>query len=158
MFILFVFIFFIGNMTGGIVTYIILIKRRMRTTESLNRNINMLNQWLILKQRGIELGHYMNEIHEKKIIIYGFGINGRHLARELLANGINVVAAIDRKKMLSYKNIPVYKIEKCNVEADIIINSVFIEHNSISNYLKKYYNCPILSLEDIVFDSYFDFE
>lgn len=152
---LFVLAFIIGCITGWIVSYITLFKIKVENTEKLNRNVNMLNQWLILKQRGIELGHYIDNIHDKKVIIYGLGINGRHLARELLDNGINVVAVIDKKKMSSFENIPVYKIEQCDVEADIIINSVFIEHQSVSNYLKKYYDCPVLCLEDIVFDSYF---
>ena len=156
-FIMYAFLLVIGGLAGGIITFRITLKKReaeKRNIERLNRTLNMLNQWLILKEKGIELKFPIENSINKKVIIYGFSIKGRHLARELIRSGVEVTAAIDRKKMSPFENIHVYQINHCNIEADIIINTVITEHQSVSNNLKKYFDCPIVSLEDIIFESY----
>ena len=96
-----------------------------------------------LKRRGI---------HE--IAVYGMGICGRHLIRELATSDIAVAYAMDKKNMDPYHGIEVRKLQKELPVVDAIVNTVINDNSVINEEIKKYFSCPILTLEDLVYESY----
>lgn len=128
--------------------------RDKKSTERLNRYINMLNQWLILKEIGVGVYSTLNQSNIKCIAVYGMGIYGRHLVRELQNVNLENLYGIDRKKMSPYRGVSVFGLTEGLPPVDIIINTVITEHESICEVLKRYFECPIVNLEDVLFESY----
>lgn len=122
--------------------------------EDYKRYLDMMNQWLILGQEGKRLDRYLKDCDWCKIAIYGMSIYGRHIIRELSDTECIVIYAIDRKGMDDYRGVKVLKPTDFLPEVDVVINSVIHEHERIVEDIKSIIQCPIVSLEDVVFESY----
>lgn len=126
--------------------------------------LDLMNQWLILKHRNIKLDSYLYQHGWQNIAIYGMGIYGRHLARELAGSALcGVVCGIDQKKMEPYENIPVYQPGRIPDTAigqvQVIVNTV-VHDKSVMQMLADMWQQQhpsgvyVLDLETLVFDSY----
>lgn len=116
--------------------------------------IDMLNQWLILKQEGKSIEGFLLQKGYHRIAIYGMGIYGRHLVRELQGTAIAIAYGIDQKKMISYDGIEMIQPAGNMPSVDSIVNTVIHDHTKIKKFLSQMTQAPVLSLEDIIFESY----
>ena len=119
-----------------------------------NRYLDMMNQWIILKQEGKSITSYIGKQGWRLIAVYGMGIYGRHIVRELEGTNCIVAYGIDRKVEGEYKGIKIFKPSGYLPEADVVINSVIYEQNNIEISICGTISCPLVSLEDIIFSSY----
>lgn len=113
---------------------------------------NMLNQWLILKQEGKTLEKYFTDNGYKTIAIYGMGEMGNRLYDELKGTGIEVKYAIDKDAAGIYSDLDVVDVEDEFEEVDAVIVSAIFAFDEIEKILSEKLNCPIVSLEDVVYD------
>ncbi len=118
------------------------------------RYLDMMNQWLILSQEGKRLDRFLKERGWCKVAVYGMSIYGRHIIRELENTDCVVMYAIDRKRMDDYRGIKVLKPADSLPNVDVVINSVIHEHDRIAEDMHNIVQCPIVSLVDVVFESY----
>lgn len=118
------------------------------------RYLAVLNQWLILKQDNMQIADVLKKKKIRHIAIYGMGIYGRHLIRELENTEIVVDYGIDKKATNSYKGILIRKPNEQLEEVDAVVNTVVWGHTEIENQLVSKYTCAILNLEDIVFERF----
>lgn len=119
-----------------------------------DRYLDMMNQWLILKQEGKSITAYINRQGWQSVAIYGMGIYGRHIVRELEGTNYIIAYGIDRKVEGEYKGVKIFKPTDSLSEVDVVINSVIYDQNSIEKKLRNRISCPLVSLEDIVYSSY----
>lgn len=122
--------------------------------EQYRQYLDMMNQWLILKQEGKSFEQYLRKKEYHSIAIYGMAIYGRHVIRELQGTDIKVVYGIDQKEMKPYKGVDVLRPTIELQKVDAIINTVIHQHMEIERDLTGIVDCPIESLEDIVYESY----
>lgn len=122
--------------------------------ERYRQYLDMMNQWLILKQEGKNIGEYLKKKGYSSVAIYGMAIYGRHVVRELSTTDITIAYGIDQKKMKPYGGIEVLQPIGKLPPADIIINTVIHENASIAAALTKLTDVPMISLEDVIFESY----
>ena len=112
----------------------------------------LMNSWMALKQKNFTISWYLQQKNYRRIAIYGMGHMGLRLLEELYGESIEVIYVIDRNIDNLFFDIkavsPNEKLE--NVDA-IIVTAVesFYEIQSIL-YQKVW--CPIISLEDIIYD------
>lgn len=118
------------------------------------RYLNVMHQWLILKEENMLLSDLLKSYHIKCVAIYGMSILGRHIIRELEGSDITVSYGIDQKSMGIYKNVIVYKPDVELSKVDAVINTVVWAHEEIAQMLTDKLGCPVLNLEDLVFDRY----
>lgn len=118
------------------------------------RYLNMMNQWLILKQEGKSIDRYIKKHGYSTVAVYGMAVYGRHVIRELQNTDIKIVCGIDRKKMETYKNIEILLPAEGLPPADVIINTVIHDHIGIKDHLAQLTVSPVVSLEDVIFESY----
>lgn len=116
--------------------------------------LDMMNQWLILKQEGKSIGNYLEQQGYHTVAVYGMAIYGRHIIRELQGTSIAIAYGIDSKKMNAYRGIEILQPVGELPYAEVIINSVIHDHTNIKNTLENITDIPVLCLEDIIFDSY----
>lgn len=116
--------------------------------------LDMVNQWLILKQEGKGLETCLRKMGYGSIAVYGMGLYGRHVIRELQTGNVSVAYGIDRRELTPYKGITIYQPMKQLPHADVIVNTIIYDHVNVQKTLAEITDISVISLEDIVFESY----
>lgn len=116
--------------------------------------LDMMNQWLILKHEGKSMEEWLINRGYNRIAIYGMGLYGRHLVRELSGSRITIDYGIDKKKMEPYNGITVLQPDKMLPQADLIVNSVICCKNTVIDTLRGISESPVIGLDDLVFEAY----
>lgn len=113
----------------------------------------IFNSWLTLKEEGKRLDEYLKNKGYYQIAIYGIGMVGLHLVKELEGSSVSIKYGIDQRGNNIHQVFPVYRREDELPEADAVIVSVTYEYGEIYQYLKDRLKCPIISLEEVVDES-----
>lgn len=114
---------------------------------------NMLNQWLLLKQEGKSLERYFTENGYKTIAIYGMGEMGNRLYDELKnSTVVEIKYAIDKNAASTYSELNVIDVDDEMDEVDAVIVSAIFAFDEIEEELSEKISCPIISLEDVVYE------
>lgn len=112
----------------------------------------MMNQWVRIKQENKKLDNYLKELGYSKIAIYGMSDAGKALIDELDGSDSNVLYGIDRNSELTYKNIIVISPDDVLKPVDVVIVTAITYFDEIQKKLSEKIECPIISLEDILYE------
>lgn len=112
----------------------------------------MMNQWVRVKQQGKNLASYFEENGYKKIAIYGMSYAGETLLEELKDSDIEVAYGIDANARSIYANVEVVTMDDYLEEVDAVVVTAITFYNEIEEDLSGIVNCPIISLEDILYE------
>ena len=112
----------------------------------------MMNQWVKVKQEGKNLALYFEKNGYKKIAIYGMSYAGETLIDELKDSGIIVAYAIDKKADSIYVDVDVVTMDDELKEVDAIVVTAITFFDEIEEQLSEKIDCPIISLEDILYE------
>lgn len=112
-------------------------------------NEDILNAWLMLKNRNINFSSFFTERGYQEAAVYGMGHLGERLLEELAGSGIDVAYCIDRagKKGKGYM---VYGIEDELPRADVIVVTVVHLFFEVKQELEKRTSTPVVSLEEVI--------
>lgn len=113
----------------------------------------VLDAWLYLKEEGILLEQYFINRNIRSIAVYGVGILGRHLLRELENGSVKAAFAIDRKADALHTGIKVYSPEDDFPEADMIVVTAAYAFSEIQAQLTERGYTNVVSLEEIIMES-----
>ena len=113
---------------------------------------NMLNEWLYLKQNGTSLDTYFKKNDYNSIAIYGMGEMGNRLYDELKQSDIEVKYVIDKNFTSVYSELEVLDPEEEFPEVDVVVVTATFAFDEIENSIENKVNCPIVSLEDVVYE------
>lgn len=111
-------------------------------------------QWLKLRQSGKSICNYLSEKGYKTVAIYGMGINGERVLQELKDSEIEVLYGIDKKADSIISEINVLAPDANLPETDAVVVSEPIYIEEIMKLLKTKVTCPIVSLEEAIYESY----
>lgn len=112
----------------------------------------MMAQWVQVKQEGKKLASYFESHGYKKIAIYGMSYAGETLLNELKDSGITVVYGIDKNAASIYADIKILpKIDSLE-EVDAIVVTAITFFDEIEKMLAEETDCPVVSLEDVLFE------
>lgn len=112
----------------------------------------MMNQWVRLKQDGKNLKDYFEKNNYKSIAIYGMSYAGETLINELKGSGICVKYGIDKNADNLFVDVDMVTMEDELQEVDAVVVTAITYFDEIAEMLEKRFGCPILSLEDILFE------
>ena len=112
----------------------------------------MMNQWVKVKQEGKSLVRYFEKKKYESIAIYGMSYAGETLADELKGSNIKIAYGIDRNANNIYTDFEVVSPndELESVDAVVVTSITYFEE--IRNILEEKMDCPILSLEDVLYE------
>lgn len=110
-----------------------------------------LNQLFIIKQEGKALSEYFVKNGYKTISIYGMGEMGSRLLDELKNTEISVKYGVD-KNAGSSAELDVFDLEDNLEKVDVIVVTAIFAFEEIEKELSQVMDCPIISLEDVIFD------
>lgn len=112
----------------------------------------MMNQWVKVKQQGKNLTAYFERNGFKKIAIYGMSYAGETLVEELRGSNVEVAYGIDQKADTIYADINIVSMEGELDEVDAIVVTAITFFDEIEEKLSEKVSCPIISLEDILYE------
>ncbi len=112
----------------------------------------LMRDWLKAKLHDEAIKKYLQKHSYKKVAIYGFGVYGHMLYQELMADGINVPFAIDRKLCASpqRETIPILGVDKQLPPCDLIIISTVSDNVEIYEQLLKITSDEVISMEELL--------
>lgn len=145
----------IGAFTGVAATGKALRGEEDRAKSMSNKHLSlflMMNQWVQVKQEGKNLGTYFSEKGYKRIGIYGMSYAGETLVKELKNTEVNVAYGIDKNADSIYSDLDIFSMEDELDKVDAVVVTAITFFDEIEEKLSKKVNCPILSLEDILYE------
>lgn len=126
------------------------IKEKNSKVDKFKNYYIVLNDWMILKNKGIKIEDYFINNNYKTIAIYGMGELGNRLHEELQNSEVKVLYGIDSNPGSAFGEIQIYDIEDQKPEVDAIIVTAVFAFDEIESRLQAVVNCPIISLEDVI--------
>lgn len=112
----------------------------------------MMNQWVRVKQEGKSVVDYLKQHNFTTIAVYGMSYAGERLVEEVKGSEIEVAYGIDKNAGGIYADIEVVTPDEHLEEVDaVIVTSIFFM-DEIERDLSAKLSCPILSLEDILYE------
>lgn len=112
----------------------------------------MMNQWVKVKQEGKSPVTYLEKNDYKKIAIYGMSYAGETLLEEFRDSEVAVAYAIDRNADGIYTDVDVVSMEDELAPVDAVVVTAIAFFDEIEEKLSEKLDCPILSLEHILYE------
>ncbi len=111
----------------------------------------ILSRWLEINLQGKSVCAYLEQEAVCNIAVYGLGLLGKPLVREMYNHGLRIAYGIDQDE---YKektfDFPVYQLQDTLPKADIVIITVEYAFYSIKQQLMEKSNCKIISLGELL--------
>lgn len=114
--------------------------------------VKVFNRWMRNKQEKKEIVKYLEQRGYQSIAIYGMSFLGERLLDEMKGSGIIVKYAIDRNAENIRSKVKVNNLADELPEVDAIIVTAVYFFEEIKETISQKVNCPIISLEDIVYE------
>ena len=112
----------------------------------------LMNQWVKVKQEGKNLAEYFEREGYHEIAIYGMSYAGETFADELQGSDVKIKYGIDKKANAIYADFDVISPDEELEEVDAIVVTSITFFDEIEEMLSKKVDCPIISLEDILYE------
>lgn len=112
----------------------------------------MMRRWVKVKQEGKSLASYFEQNGYHEIAIYGMSYAGEALVEELAGSGIRIKYGIDQRADAIYSEFDVVSPNEELEDADAIIVTAVTFFTEIEKRLNEKVTCPIISLEDVLYD------
>ena len=149
-----------GGIAGAVGTYHtqvknknIELKRIQNDAEKMHEFYTLLLRWIRIHQEGKNAVSYFEKHSYKSVAIYGMKELGESLLYELENTSINVEYGIDQNAESVYVPVDVYKPNDELRPVDVIVVTAVHYFDEIEEDLRKRVNCPIVSLEDVVWEA-----
>ena len=113
----------------------------------------VLHQWMLLKERNCNIGEYLYRKGIRKVAIYGLGMLGLHLVKELEDSSVEIIYGIDRAAEAMHQSFPVVIPGEMIGMVDAVIVTPVYAFDEIYTVLRKVYQGEILSLMELVTDA-----
>ena len=144
-----------GGAAGALATSKVMGEATAKEQKMSNKHLAlflMMNQWVLVKQEGKNLASYFEKNNYHKIAVYGMSYAGERLLNELKGSGIEVAYGIDQNADGIYSEIEIITKEDTLEPVDAIVVTPVFFFQEIEKDLSGKVDCPILSLEDILYE------
>ena len=115
--------------------------------------MKVYDEWLKVRQDGRSLVQYFEKQGYKNIAIYGMSYLGERLVDELRDSDVKVQYGIDKNAENIYSSVEVMNLSDDLPKVDAIVITAVFFFDEIAEELADIVDCPIISLEDIVYEA-----
>lgn len=144
---------FVSISIGMVSMYSIMKKQLHLISEMSDKHLalfRMMAQWVKIKQEGKNISDYLLKEGYREVAVYGMCYAGERLVNELDNTDIHVKYGIDKNADSIYSKIEIITVEDVK-HVDAIIVTAITFFDEISEQLRKHIDCPIISLENILY-------
>lgn len=145
--------------TGAGVAAVVVEDKKEKEKANLNTLSNkhltlfrMMCDWVKLLQEGKSVKDYVKAKGYRKVAIYGMSYVGDCLVAELKNQDLELLYGIDSADSSVWSNIPVVDLDDEMDDVDVVIVTPVTSFDSIKAKIKKYFDCPIVSMEDVLYE------
>lgn len=128
-----------------------IIEEYRKSSDRYLRMFQVMSQWLRLRQEGKSIIEYFEKNNYRDIAIYETGLIGECIAREVQGSKVTVKYFIDNKFNGSSDGFMVSPDSELK-EVDVIVVTAVSSYGEIKKQLMKKVNCPVISIEDILYE------
>lgn len=125
------------------------IEKKEKENNKYRSYVNLFNQWMTALEEEKDISLFFSKHNYNEIAIYGMGILGKHLYRQLKQK-VDIVYFIDRKVEIKKYQIPIYNPDEILPTVDVVVVTVIDEYEEISEVLKEKTNAEIVSLAEVI--------
>lgn len=119
--------------------------------DKLSDNYQLLNHWLEVCKEGRSTAEYFQHMGYQHIAVYGMAELANRLSEDLEGSGIQIDYGIDRDVSCTIARIEeVYSLQDELPETEAVIVTPYYAFDHIYQDLKNKVNCPIISIEDVI--------
>ena len=108
------------------------------------------DQWMLLLERNIHLSDYLKRYGYYVVAIYGVGVLGKHLLKQLEEDMIEIKYVVDQRNNLNLCGVEVRRLEDNLPKVDAILVTVVDGFEEIYDSLINKVEYPIVSLMEII--------
>lgn len=112
----------------------------------------IFDAWMGLKEREVKWDTFFKERNIKNVGIYGMGMFGNHLVKELEKSDIEIIYGIDRKGETIHSDFKIYRPEDNLPVADAVVVTVTYAFDEIKQKLGQKGIGTVISLAHIIED------
>ena len=120
-----------------------------RELERLRGQYDLLHSWFQLKEQGRSAAEYFERNHYDNIAIYGWGVYGQHLFKDLKQAGARVSCIID-KAQNEAGVISIGEFLRDNREASVVVVTPIYAYGEVYRELADKIDVPMISLEEVI--------
>lgn len=113
----------------------------------------ILLQWVHMHNEGKTIGAYLQRCGYHTVAIYGMKELGEELLYELKDSEVEVKYGIDKNADDLYVGTDVYRPDEKLESVDAVIVTAVHWFDEIEKDMKEKLGCPVLSLDDVVYDA-----
>lgn len=110
----------------------------------------IMDQWANLKQEGRSLEEYFLKNGYLSVAVYGMGVVGKRLIKELRNSKIQVIYGIDQNEDMVYTDLKVVTMQDELIKVDAVVVTVVKEFDAIREELLEKTDCSVIAIEDIL--------
>lgn len=119
--------------------------------DKLSDHYQLLNHWLEVQHEGRSTAEYFQQMGYSRIAVYGMGDLANRLSEELASSGIQIDYGVDRDVSCTIARIEnVYSLQEELPPAEVMVVTPYYAFESICNDLKEKIDCPVISLEEVI--------
>lgn len=126
--------------------------KKAEHTQKMTEFYQVLVEWLRIKQEGKSLTDFFTRNEYKTVAIYGMKELGERLYDELKDSEIEVRYVIDKNKDSVYADVDVVTPDDTLEAVDVIVVTAIHYFDEIEEALSVKVDCPIVSLEDVIYE------
>lgn len=152
--ILFILSLLIGTGTGMLIMgkkMTKIICKEQKSAEKFFPMYQTMERWVRMKQKNQCISEYFQRNGYKRIAVYGMGDIGILFVNELKNSDIDIMYGIDRNINVGGP-VKIYHPDDTLPNVDAVVVTAVAFFDDIEDMLRKKMDCPVLSIEDIVFD------
>lgn len=114
------------------------------------KNLRCLDKWMLNIEEGKQISDYLRKFQIQRIGIYGYGILGRHLVREL--QGLSVRWVMDKSASGDdiYDNVVRPDDADRQEDVDMAIIAAVSDVEEVEALLLKFVTGTIISIEELI--------
>lgn len=112
----------------------------------------LMRQWVWAKQEEKNFSEYFRRCNYKTIAVYGMGIIGKILVKELENSDIKILYGIDRNAKGLLCDIELFTLDDRLPKVDAVVVTVGKDYDSIKKQLIAKGQESVISFEDVLFD------
>lgn len=130
------------------------IQNIIRNSNKYEIYLNFLDRWMLLRENAIFIESVLCKRNIYTVLIYGYGIIGRHLLTELSDSKICIKGIVDQKNIL-VDGLETYTPDQELPTADAIIIASFYFFDEIKDSLNSYNAAAtVISIEELVNEAF----
>lgn len=110
----------------------------------------LLEKWMQLRDAKKPIADYLHRNGIQSVAIYGIGMFGKHLIKELLGSKVTISYLIDKNKEIDSFGLPLLGLMDTYPSVDLIIVTPIGLYSVIRREIKQYCAYPMCALEYII--------